>query len=60
MELVYYTLIGIVLYLVSDWIVRKIETIRGARMEHRSLLFFAIILVLALSSFKAIELIVIS
>jgi len=45
MELVYYTLVGVVLYLVSDWIVLKIEAIHGARMEHRSLLFFAIILV---------------
>ena len=57
MEFVYYTLAGIILYLVSDWIVLKIEAIHGAPIEQRSLLFFVIILVLALSSFKAIELI---
>ena len=57
MELVYFTLAGVFLYLLSDWIVVKIETIRGATLEHRSLLFFAIILVLALSSFKGIELV---
>ena len=57
MEFVYYTLAGIVLYLVSDWIVLRIEAIHGARLEQRTLVFFVIILVLALSSFKAIEVI---
>ena len=60
MELVYFSLAGIILYLVSDWIVLRIEAIRGASLEHRSLLFFVIILVLALTSFKAIELAVTS
>ena len=56
MQFVYFTLIAIVLYLVSDWIVLRIEAHRGERLEHRSLLFFGIILVLALISFQAIEL----
>ena len=56
MEFLYFTVAGIILYLVSDWIVVKIEAIHGASLEHRSLLFFAIILTLALTSFKAIEL----
>ena len=55
MVFVYYTLAGIVLYLVSDWIVNRIEAAYGERLEYRSLLFFGIILTLALVSFKAIE-----
>lgn len=56
MQFVYYTLAGVVLYLLSDWILARIEAWRGAAFEYRSLIFFAIILVLALTSFKAIEL----
>ncbi len=55
MEFVYYTIAGIVLYFVSDWIVVQVEKWHGEVLEHRSLYFFVIILVLALSSFKAIE-----
>ncbi|MCP4010725.1 MAG: hypothetical protein GY726_14590 [Proteobacteria bacterium] len=50
-----YTVAAIALYLLSDWILNQIEIKRGKRLEHRSLIFFAIILVLALSSFSLIE-----
>ena len=56
MQFVYYTIAGIVLYFVSDWILVAVEKARGAAFEQRSLVFFVIILVLALTSFKAIEL----
>ncbi|UCB54795.1 MAG: hypothetical protein JSW45_12805 [Thiotrichales bacterium] len=55
MEFVYYTVAGITLYLVSDWILNRIEISRGARFEHRSMVFFAIILVLAVVTFRIIE-----
>jgi phage shock protein PspC (stress-responsive transcriptional regulator) len=55
MEALYYTLSGIVLYLVSDWILNRIEIRRGARFENRTLIFFAILLVLALASFQLIQ-----
>lgn len=55
MAIVYYTLAGIVLYLAADWILNRIEIRRGARLEHRSLIFFAILLVLALASFQLIQ-----
>ena len=55
MEFAYYTLAGIILYFISDWIVLRIEAVHGERLEQRSLIFFVIILVLALTSFKAIE-----
>lgn len=52
LEIIYYTIMGIALYLVSDWILDRIEVSRGARFKHRSLVFFAIILVLAFISFN--------
>jgi len=55
MEFVYYTLAGLILYVLSDWILGQVEKLRGERFEQRSLIFFVIILVLALTSFKAIE-----
>ncbi len=57
MQYVYYTIAGIVLYLVSDWILVGIERWRGEVLPQRSLIFFVIILVLALTTFKGIELI---
>ncbi len=57
MEFVYYTLAGLILYALSDWILKQIEKWRGQVFEQRTLIFFVIILVLALTSFKAIEII---
>ncbi len=55
MEIVYYTLTGIALYFVSDWLLERIEQARGTRFENRTVIFFAIILVLALVSFQIIS-----
>ena len=55
MEFVYFTITAILLYVVSDSLVNKIEKMRGERMKNRSLVFFVIILVLAMASFKLIE-----
>ena len=55
MEIVYFTLTGIVLYLVSDWILQGAEKAVGRSFEHRSLIFFFILLVLAVSSFSFIS-----
>ncbi len=57
MVFVYYTLAGLILYVLSDWILKQIEKWRGEVFEQRTLIFFVIILVLALTTFKAIELI---
>ena len=58
MEFVYYTITGIVLYLISDQILLAAERWQGKVFEHRSLIFFVIILVLALTTFKVIETII--
>lgn len=55
MELVYFTLVAVALYVVSDRIVNLIERRRGERLEHRSLVFFAIIFVLSVLSFNVIQ-----
>jgi len=48
MEILYYTVTAVVLYFVADWLLDRIETAQGRRFKFRSLIFFAIILVLAL------------
>lgn len=55
MQLVYFTVVAIALYFVSDWLLRLIERARGETLPHRSLFFFAILLVLALVSFHLIN-----
>jgi len=55
MEMVYYTVAAVLLYLVSDWILNRIEIRRGKRFEHRSLIFFVIILVLSLVLFNLLQ-----
>lgn len=59
MQYIYYTLAAIILYFLSDWILVMIEKARGQQFaEQRSLVFLVIIMVLAIGTFKAIELMV--
>ena len=55
MDLVYFTLTAIFLYLGTDWILNRIEAAAGRRLEYRSIIFFAIILTMALVSFAVIR-----
>jgi hypothetical protein len=55
MEAITFTLVAIVLYLFSDWVLNRIEARAGKRLEHRSLIFFAILMTLALTSFWLIR-----
>ncbi len=55
MEMLLFPLVAIALYFVSDWILLRVEAARGKPFEHRTLVFFAIILVLALTSFTFIR-----
>jgi len=54
MDIVYFTITAAVLYLLSDRILLMIEARAGRRLEQRSLIFFAILLCLALVSFNLI------
>lgn len=55
MEAVYFTLVAILLYFAADFILDRAERAAGRRFENRSLIFFVIILTLALVSFAAIR-----
>lgn len=54
-ELILFSLNAIVIYLLSDWLVRLIEKRRGAVIKQRQIVFFVIFLTLALSSFQLLK-----
>ena len=54
MEFVYYLIAGVALYLLSDWMLLRLEQWRGEAFEQRTLVFFAIISVLAAGSFQLV------
>jgi hypothetical protein len=51
MEVFYFTVTAILCYLIADWALKRVETMAGRRFEHRTLIFFAMLLGLALGSF---------
>jgi NhaP-type Na+/H+ or K+/H+ antiporter len=55
MEAVLYTVTGVLLYLLADWILRRLEQRAGRAFEYRTLVFFGLLLALALASFAAIR-----
>ncbi len=55
MEMVLYTVIAVVLYLVSDRILGYLESMYGKVLPYRSVIFFVIILILAVSVFSIME-----
>lgn len=55
MEIIWFTLVGIGIYMLSNGILERIERRRGSPLENRSVVFFVIFLVLALSSFELIQ-----
>ena len=50
-----YTAAGLILYFLSDWILNQIEVRRGQRFANRSVVFFVIILMLAVVVFNVID-----
>lgn len=54
MSIVYFTLVAAILYLLSDWLLLRVEAAAGRRFEHRSLVFFCILLTLAITTFTLI------
>jgi len=55
MEIIYYTIVALLLYGISDYILNTIEIKMGKRLPNRSLVFFVIIMVLAVSSFGVLR-----
>lgn len=55
MEMIYYTIAAVVLYLVSDYILNAIEIKMGKRLPSRSFYFLIIITILAMVSFSLVR-----
>ena len=55
MEAVYFTLTAIACYVIADWALKHMEAIAGRRFEYRTIIFFALILGLALVSFALVR-----
>ena len=55
MSAIYFTLVAVVLYFVSDWLLQLVEVQAGRRFENRTLIFFVILLSLALITFSLIQ-----
>ena len=58
MDLVYFTVVAIGVYFAADWLLDWLERRRGERFENRQVVFFAIILPLALASFWLVRFLV--
>jgi hypothetical protein len=54
-DLILFTLNAIIIYLLSDWILRRIEAWRGGVLPQRQVVFFVIFLVLAMTSFTLLR-----
>jgi len=54
-DLILFSLNGIIVYLLADWILRVIERKRGAVIKQRQMVFFVIFLALALLSFSLLR-----
>ena len=50
-----FTALAVLLYLVSDRALNALEVRAGRRFEYRSLIFFVILLVLAVLAFSAVQ-----
>ena len=57
MEILAFTANAIIVYLLTDWIIRTVEKKRGEALKQRQAVFFVVILVLALISFRALRLV---
>ena len=55
MSAIWFTLVAVILYVVSDWLLERVEVSLGKRLEHRSLIFFVILLTLAVVTFAVIQ-----
>jgi hypothetical protein len=54
-QILLFTVLAVVLYLVSDRALNALEARAGRRFEYRSLIFFVILLALAVLAFSAVQ-----
>ena len=53
--MILFTVLAVVLYLVADRALNALELRAGRRFEHRSLVFFVILLALAIAAFSLVR-----
>jgi predicted PurR-regulated permease PerM len=53
-EILLFTLVAVALYFFSDWVLRRLERMRGKPFKHRQAIYFVIILILTMGSFEII------
>jgi hypothetical protein len=56
MEIIIFTICGIVLYFGADALLNLLESMHGEPIPHRNIVFFFVILIMALVLFQAIQL----
>lgn len=54
-EILVFTLVAIVIYFAADRLLNALEVRRGKRFEYRQVIYFVIVLILALTLFEVIE-----
>lgn len=55
MQILLFTLVGIALYFFADWALGTLERLHGKPLPYRNLIYFVIILSLALLSFQLLQ-----
>lgn len=55
MGAVYFTIAGIILYVAADWLLRRLEARAGRTFAHRTLVFFVLLLSMALVTFAILR-----
>jgi hypothetical protein len=55
LDSIIFLLVAVALYFASDFLLQALEMRLGRRLEHRSLIFFALLLILSLVSFAVIR-----
>jgi hypothetical protein len=55
MDIVVFTLVGIILYLFCDWALRMMEKAHGEPLPQRNIVFLVLIMTLSLLSFSIIR-----
>jgi hypothetical protein len=54
-EILYFTAAGMALYVAADWVLRQVERRLGHPLKYRSVVFFVILSVMAVSVFNLIS-----
>ena len=55
MESLLFVVVGVALYLAADRVLGAVEAFAGHRLEHRTVLFFLILLLLSLGTFALLR-----